>query len=52
MYIIYRFLYTLIFLFSLRCDAYCFSNHININEELNEEKKIINNTVNELIDKK
>lgn len=34
-----------------RCDAYCFSNHINKNEELNEEKKITNNTVNKLIDK-
>lgn len=47
----YRLLYSLIFLFSLRYDAYCFSNHINKNEELNEEKKIINDTVNELIDK-
>ncbi|XP_050063348.1 origin recognition complex subunit 1-like isoform X3 [Aphis gossypii] len=34
-----------------KCDAYCFSNHINKNEELNEEKKIITDTVNELIDK-
>ncbi|XP_060847866.1 uncharacterized protein LOC132927368 isoform X3 [Rhopalosiphum padi] len=34
-----------------RCDAYCLSNYTNKREELKEEKQIINNTVNEVIDK-